>query len=234
MEKISLISAAYLPMDGMNEKGLAITTNMSYQGPGNEIIPTDLDNGKLNLTTTALSRFILDRAATVEEAVDLAKNISLHDDSGNSFHYFVADASGKSAVMQWTKGTDSTDTDGSDREFSVIYYDEENPFIPSKDYHIITNFITLPDYYEEDDIMAVDRFKILKQGLEETNGIVKDEVKALDHLAEVAGNRDNKGEVFTAHSVVYNLSKKSLTLAAYENYEDQVRVVWSMDSELQE
>lgn len=48
---------------------------------------------------------------TVEEAVELAEAYDLHDSATSSYHYMVADASGRSAILEWVAGTDATDTD---------------------------------------------------------------------------------------------------------------------------
>ena len=104
-------------------------------------------------------RMILDYASNVDEAVELIKNYNLHDSAKTSFHYMIADASGKSAILEWLpdNGTDSTDNDGSLRKLVVTYntdemYDslrEENGY----KFQWITNFIVNDheNYYENDD-----------------------------------------------------------------------------------
>ena len=56
----------YAPLDGMNEKGLAVSVNMIQDSPG-----ISQDSGKPALTTTTAVRLLFDRAADVEEALEL-------------------------------------------------------------------------------------------------------------------------------------------------------------------
>lgn len=221
-DEMGFLAATYVPMDGINEKGLAVSIHMSYQGPGEEVFSTDLNTGKLGLTSTSMVRLILDKAANIQEAVEIAKNIDLHEDLEQSFHYFLADQTGQSAVLQWTKGTDSIDTNGSQRELSVIYSEDDNPYIPSENFRILTNFITVPDYYQEGDILAgLDRYEILSDLLGKTDGFVEDEKEAMNFLGKVGASRNGLVDYYnTSYSVVYNLTDKSLTLVPYENYQD--------------
>ncbi len=221
-DKLLATAGVYVPMDGMNEKGLALSIHMSHQGPGNEVIPTDLNRGGLGVTSTSMMRLILDKAASVEEAVNMAKEVDLHDDIGSSFHFFITDASGASAVLQWVKGTDASDTDGTARDLVVIYGDDKAPFVKSEQYRILTNFITLEDYYEEGDIRhGLGRMNFLETQLAQTDGKLADGEAALDLLAQVAWSKMEEEEGSTVFSVVYNLTKKTAILVPYEAYDKE-------------
>lgn len=67
LNKMLALSAVYVPLDGMNEMGLCVADLM---------IDTDenicQDTGKTSLTTTTAIRLLLDKAATVDEAVKKA------------------------------------------------------------------------------------------------------------------------------------------------------------------
>ncbi len=218
-DKMLTTAGVYVPMDGMNEKGLALSIHMSHQGPGDQVIPTDLNRGRLGVTSTSMMRLILDKAASVEEAVAIAKDVDLHDDIGSSFHFFVTDAGGSSAVLQWVKGTDASDTDGTARDLVVIYGDDKAPFIKSDQYRILTNFITLEDYYEEGDIRhGLGRLEFLEAQLSPTDGKLLDEEVALELLAQVAWSKMEEEAGSTVFSVVYNLTKKTAILVPYEAY----------------
>lgn len=219
--KVLAYAGAYLPMDGMNERGLAISIHMSHQGPGFETHPTDQNTGKFSMTSTSMIRYILDHAATVDEAVAIAESIDLHDDIGNSFHYILADASGDTAVLQWINGTDSTDTDGSLRKLHAIKQADPNPYIRSDNYRILTNFITQEGYDDTGIPAGQDRFEILDEALAHTNGLIEDQAQAMDLLESVAvGRHPEKAYGHTLYSVVYNLTDKSLDLVINENYSD--------------
>lgn len=50
-------------------------------------------------------QLILDEAGTVDEALDLIRRYNIDFDGGPPLHYFVADASGDSAVIEFVAGT---------------------------------------------------------------------------------------------------------------------------------
>ena len=120
MDKIVCLAAPYAPLDGVNDAGVSCGIYMTYQG-GDETVATDQNTDKPDFTSTTLLRLILDYADNVEEAVEIASSYDLHDSANTSYHYMVADSTGKSAILEWTNGTDLTDNDGSQRTLKVIY-----------------------------------------------------------------------------------------------------------------
>ena len=136
----------------------------------------------------------------------------------------VADATGASAIFEWTNGTDLTDNDGSARTLKVIYNDND-AHIGTREgaasYQWITNFILQPGYYAGDDEKpGVDRYDHIYEQLSATDGVVENEQAAMDILASVGrrnwNNDDSNG--ITVHSVVYNLTKKTVLWVANEHY----------------
>ncbi|MDE7095216.1 MAG: linear amide C-N hydrolase, partial [Anaeroplasmataceae bacterium] len=224
MNRITALAAPFVPLDGVNEKGVACGIFMSYQGD-DKAIATDQKTDKPDITSTTMLRLILDYAADVEEAVALVEKYDLHDSAQTSYHYMVADASGRSAILEWVNGTDKTDNDGSNRKLVVTYNDQDSHIGQREadaNYQWITNFIIQPDYYEsDDDKPGFDRYNIIYNGLNPTNGKLKDEQAAMDILESV-GQRyykeDHDG--CTVHSVVYNLTKKTSYFIPNENYKD--------------
>ena len=99
-QKILTLAAPYVPLDGVNDAGVACGIFMSYQGEGKGT-PTDTQTDKPDLTSTTLLRLILDYADSVEDAVALAEQYDLHDSASSCFHYMVADSTGRSAVLEW-------------------------------------------------------------------------------------------------------------------------------------
>lgn len=93
-----LADAPLLPFDGMNERGLAI---------GLAAVP-DADAGARPERPTVggvrIIRLVLDRAATVEEAVAVFEEHNVDFSGGPPLHYLVADASGKSVVVEFVDG----------------------------------------------------------------------------------------------------------------------------------
>lgn len=94
--KFMSLAAIYVPLDGMNEKGLCIADLMAGDA---EL--THQDTEKLDMTTTAAIRMILDHAATVEEAIGILKNIDMHSDIGAAHHFAICDATGRAVVVEY-------------------------------------------------------------------------------------------------------------------------------------
>ena len=110
-------------------------------------------------------RMILDYASSGDEAVELVKKYDLHDNANTSFHYMVADESGKSAILEWVNATDDTDNDGAKRELK-IYYNTSDSILGEKEeknvFQYITNFIVTPDYYTNEKAVFTFDFSYLK------------------------------------------------------------------------
>ncbi|MDE7214019.1 MAG: linear amide C-N hydrolase [Anaeroplasmataceae bacterium] len=225
MNKITALAAPFVPLDGINEKGVSCAIFMSYQGD-DKTVATDQKTDKPDITSTTMLRLILDYAADVEEAVALVEKYDLHDSAQTSYHYMVADASGRSAILEWVNGTDKTDNDGSNRKLVVTYNDQDSHIGEREaacDYQWITNFIIQPNYYESDDAKpGYDRYNIIYNGLYPTNGKLKDEQAAMDILESVGQRYYKEGhDGCTVHSVVYNLTKKTSYFIPNENYKDE-------------
>ena len=227
MEKFISLAAPYVPLDGINEKGLAVGIYMTYQGE-DETIPTNQSNPeKPDITSTTMLRLMLDYASTVDEAVAIAKKYNLHDSANTSYHYMVADASGRSAILEWVGESDDLDNDGAKRELKVVYNDNDSHIGEREGnsaFQWITNFIIQPGYYEENDPnrYGYDRYDAIYNELNKTNGIVRDENAAMDIL-ELVGRRSWKnddGNGCTVHSVVYNLTEKKMLWVSNENFDD--------------
>lgn len=225
MNKITCLAAPYAPLDGMNSAGVSCGIYMSYQGE--TTVPTDQNTDKPDLTSTTMLRMILDYAGSVDEAVELVSKYDLHDSAATSYHYMVADSTGKSAILEWVNGTDKTDNDGSARKLVVTYNmgDEHIGEEEGKsDFQWITNFIIQPGYYEDDsEKPGLDRYDHIYERLSPTNGIVEDESAAMRILGEVGrrnwDNDDANG--CTVHSVVYNLTDKTVLWVPNEHYGEE-------------
>jgi hypothetical protein len=98
-ERMQSITAIYVPLDGMNAKGLVVAD--LTVGDDEE---TYQRTGKVNLTTTTAIRLLLNKAADVDEAVALLKQYDMNSSIGISHHLSIADAHGKS--MLWSMLTE--------------------------------------------------------------------------------------------------------------------------------
>jgi len=97
LNKMLAIAALYVPLDGVNEAGLCVADLEVNEGG----MP-DPDTEKPDLTVTTAIRLLLDKAATVDEAVALLKQYDIHPSGGISHHLAVSDATGKSVVVEFT------------------------------------------------------------------------------------------------------------------------------------
>lgn len=99
LERMQTLAAMYVPLDGMNEKGLVVADLMA--GDDEE---THQQTEKPDLTTTTAIRLLLDRAATVDEAITLLCQYDMNSSIGAAHHLSIADASGKSVVVEYVDG----------------------------------------------------------------------------------------------------------------------------------
>lgn len=90
------LAAIYVPLDGMNEKGLCVADLIN--GDAEE---THQKSGKPNLTTVSAIRLLLDKASTVDEAVALLSEYDMNSSIGTAHHLAVSDADGKSVVIEY-------------------------------------------------------------------------------------------------------------------------------------
>ena len=231
MQKLICLAATYAPLDGINEAGVSCGIYMSYQGKENAVVATDQRTEKPDLTSTTMLRMILDYAGSVEEAVALVEQYDLHDSATTSFHYMVADSTGKSAILEWVAATDATDTDGSKRQLKV-YYNDDDAVLGEKeaanDFQYVTNFIVTPGYYENDgDKKGLDRYdeieKIVNPDGSNTAGILtKDDAL---RILETVGRRkwdsrngDSDANGITVWSALYDLTNKTVTWISNEEF----------------
>lgn len=222
-QKFLTLAAPYVPLDGINDAGVACGIFMSYQGEGKGT-PTDTQTDRPDITSTTLLRLILDYADSVEDAVALAQQYDLHDSASSCFHYMVADSTGRSAILEWV-GTDADhDVDGAQRQLNVLWNDTD-ALSDSADWQVVTNFIKTPGYYDgtSAEMKGLDRYEHLAAALRETDGIVADRDAAMDLLASVGrrtwNNDDSNSN--TVHSVVYDLTDKSVLWVGNEHYGEE-------------
>lgn len=196
LDRIVTLGAAYFPLDGINEKGLAIGV-LQLQAP-----PTNQQTDKVDIGTTLAIRILLDKAATVKEAVDMLKNYDMHASANGCFHIQIADASGESVVVSYVNN-----------EMVVTEMDGN--------YQAATNFYLhdVPFEYEK---QGEDRYEILVTNLEKKNGILTAEegMNLLKAASLTDTEPDEEGRVYsTQWSALYDLTNKKLTLCVDRNYE---------------
>ena len=97
--KYMSIAAIYVPLDGMNEKGLCVADLIAGDS---EVTKQNTD--KADLTTTSAIRLLLDKAANVEEAVKLLEEYDMNSSIGMAHHLAISDREGNSVVVEYVNG----------------------------------------------------------------------------------------------------------------------------------
>ena len=131
-------------VDGVNEKGLFVSVNVVPSGDAG--ITTGTNPGKEDLANVLIARYLLDYAASVDEAVELlsSRNVYAYADEDGAFelHFMVCDRE-KTAVIEFI----------------------DNKLVVTKDCSILTNFYVGLDEYT-DHAMGIERYQLLKDNYE--------------------------------------------------------------------
>ncbi len=188
LNEVKTLAALYAPLDGMNEAGLAVSVNMIQDSAAIE-----QHTDKPDITTTTAIRLLLDKAGSVEEALELLGQYDLHSSMGMMIHFAIADSTGRSVAVEYVNN-----------EMIVT----ETP--------VLTNF-----YLAEGEKQGIGteqshkRYDILSSQLEETPHMEMEDVRdALDSVS-----KDNFGEFeSTEWSIVMNLSDGEARYYHRENY----------------
>lgn len=190
MDSCLLLAAPFIPFDGMNEKGVAISLLAlpESQAPYSE--------DKVTLNTTVAIRLVLDKAASVEEAVALLSKYNIYFSKEAPCHYFIADASGTSIIVEFIDG-----------EMKLVY--------PDAKYQIASNFIACDDSKKG---YGVDRYEFVKNKIESCKSILPDST-ALELLSHV-GIREN-GIDRLQWSVLYNMTNLTGEIFAHKKFKDR-------------
>lgn len=185
--RAALLAAPYIAVDGMNEKGLFTALLDLSMGE------THMGTGNRDLTVTMAVRLLIDRAATVDEAIELLRNYDIHTGHGWTQHLFVGDASGDGAVIEWHKG-----------QMKVV----KSP--------ICTNFRLSSKLAQDDPTGMCERFDILHDTLEKHPENTPDD--AMDMLEAVKQEYDNN--IHTEWSIVYHLTDFSMDISVDMDFDN--------------
>lgn len=190
LDQVKTMAALYAPLDGMNEKGLAVSVNMIQDSAG-----ISQNTGKPCVTTTTAVRLLLDKAASVEEALELLRQYDLHASMGYMVHFALADASGRSVAVEYIGN-----------QMSVI------------ETQTVTNFYLTPgEKYGIGTTQSHTRYEILNQLLEKNAALTPERI--WDALKNVS--KGNFGEFeSTEWSIVMNLTDKTAWYYHREDYDN--------------
>lgn len=95
-DEIRTLAGLYAPLDGLNEMGLAVSVNMIEDSA-----TIEQNTDKPDITTTTAIRLLLEKAANVEEAINLLNSYDMHASFGHMVHFAIADRAGNSVVVEY-------------------------------------------------------------------------------------------------------------------------------------
>lgn len=205
----------YLAMDGMNEKGVMISV-LKLDGDG----ARQKDASKSAIIPNIFVRLVLDRADSVDSAVALMDeyNVCSSMDYAN-FHYFIADATGTSAIVEVNPSDGSVTVDkGNVKDDSLSHTNRQ-----------ITNFYQLyqsKDYNLDDGLHGLDRYMKFVRQLENCDYTMsKEGAMALLEEAYQDNTMDETHE--TQWSVIYTPADMSVNVSTRYDASDDKDIFYS-------
>jgi antitoxin component YwqK of YwqJK toxin-antitoxin module len=178
------LRAPYYPLEGMNECGVAVACMY---------VPGEFVGNPARVTVNMyqIIRIVLDYARDMDEAVDLFRNYNNSD--SRSVHYLVADASGRSAVIEYM-------------EVDIVVTPNTKPW------QVSTNSL-ITGCTDETLRQECPRYDIAYGALEQANGRI-----TWQQAMNILNNISMTGTPETISSTVYNLTTGQLFLAIGRDY----------------
>ena len=184
------LSCLFVALDGINERGLAVADLMA-----GDTVQTHQQTGRPDLTTTGAIRYMLNKAATVEEALALLRSIDMHSDIGSAHHYAISDASGRSVVVEYV-----------DNEMVVT----ETPAVTN---HYLCDAKKNVGLYPNDD-----RYDRLCSHIDQCNGVME-RAALTEAIQEVSQEGVPDKWLGTAWTMVMDLSHPSVTYYSRRHFD---------------
>ena len=205
-----LMALPYLLLDGINEDGFAISVLKLDGNPTRQHY-----SDRKNIFTTVAMRMLLDRASTVGEATKMLEQYNMcMDDDEASYHFFMADATGDYAIVEYTfKEGEEYPT-----EMEVLKGDDV--------WRYVTNFYASPSMVDSPNGSVISthgkwRYDTLKVNLAKCQYKLNpvQAMALLDKVAQGPGDEEQKSTGFTQWSEVYNLSKKTVKMSILREFD---------------
>ena len=206
-DKFMALASVYAILDGMNEKGLCVADLMVSHEMG-----LDQNTEKPDITITSGLRLLLDKAANVEEALELLSQYDMHFSLGRAQHFSLSDTTGRSVAVEWING-----------EMVVT------------DTPVVTNFYLYQDDGTSGSGQSYIRFDTLSE-LRQTAGGVMTSAEVRDALAAAAQSNfpgENGGEL-TCWSLVCDQRELSVRFYTAEHWEHPYTLVLGQKDWLKE
>lgn len=159
-DKDLLLYAPYNVTDGVNEKGFAISVMLLEKDRS-----VQSDDTKKLLPISLVIRYLLDKADSVENAIELLSEVNithdyliptkeLQDSMGKdlTLHWSMADASGDMAIVEYINGKMevikkpvSVEYDEQTYTQNISYPDEQKPYLINTNFYLSQNVQNTPD-----------------------------------------------------------------------------------------
>lgn len=211
----ALVGAPYSVLDGMNEDGFAVGILHLLGNPAAQV-----DTTRKTLWSNVLMRVMLDKASNVDEAIEIAKNynINMVNPAKGNNHFFLADASGNYAILEYTFDENEPITETSVPNRQAIF---QGP-----DFSYVTNFYVDPTPVVAEDAFlggksqkGKARYEIL-EGTLKLNAYKLTEEQAHDLLKQVSQSANpEENTSHTQWSALYNLSQRTMDVSILQEFE---------------
>jgi hypothetical protein len=185
-ERLRLLDAPYWTFDGMNEKGLAVGMMAVPQAD------TIIDPRRVTISSLDAIRLMLDRARSVDEAIDLLGAYNIDWEGGPPLHYLIADAAGHSAVVEFVEG-----------EMQVLPNAEP--------WQVATNFL-ITGHTPESAQRTCWRYATAHDTLEQSGGSLSQ--------GEAMGLLEDVSQDITMWSVVYGMANGEVRVSVGRDFDD--------------
>ena len=189
VDRINLLLAPYIVMDGINEHGVFVSNLLDYE----EQLP--LNEAKPNILSTLLYRIILDYAKNTEEALVIVDKFNVHFFTGTE-HFLICDKSGRSVVVEYT-----------DNRKVIIESD--------KNWQVVTNHILFGKTETQNDSIC-NRYKIASEYLDTTKSDINFE-KATNLMYSVGTNRTMWSSIYNLTTGNYWVSYRRDSNTIFKN-----------------
>ena len=218
MLDLRLFGAPYLSTDGVNEKGISVSllqVNFSRKVK---------DDSKKTIGIYAAVRLILDRADTVDKAVELLDDYNLYFDQSLMAHLFVADKKGNSELIEFVDGKTHVIENFESFQTASNFNNTEEKF--DKDGYVYTEeyskWLKKPGGVSayDSEYSAYIRYDFMRDTLYNSSGIlsVDDAFKLLENVASPSKLQ---------YSVVYNMTDLQATVVTDNNWDKRTTAALS-------
>ncbi len=215
---ISLLMALpYGVLDGINEDGFAMGVLSLNEAPTKQNDP-----GRHSISTTIAIRLLLDRCSTVKQAIDTLRkyNMQMTNIPGkkNNYHYFMADATGDFAIIEYTYGS---------RLYELPNPSRMEVFTGNDTLRCVTNFYVSPSMVGTKDGWGSEhgkaRYETLRNTLRIKGYTLKpdDAMSLLRAVSQPPSTGDPTSQ--TQWSALYNLTDRTVRLSILREYGKEYR-----------